>query len=241
MASAKEHYENHLARHYSWMMGNFTTCSGEFYSFFKVLGTIPHSTGIAIDLGAGNGLQSIPLACLGFSVIAIDFSRVLLEELKVLGEGLAIQVVEEDILNFPAYQGYTPELVVCMTDTILHLSSSQEVQNLIRNTYKELVPTGRFIISFRPLAVALQDEARFIPVQQDENKLFTCFLEYYSDFVKVFDIIHSKQDGVWTQQISSYQKLRLTEKQVVEWLEEAGFILEAIQNEKGFSILVAKK
>lgn len=42
----------------------------------------PTNSGVAVDLGAGCGFQSIPLAQLGFRVTAIDLDKKLLDELK---------------------------------------------------------------------------------------------------------------------------------------------------------------
>ena len=44
-------------------------------------GITPARSGRAVDLGAGCGFQSIPLARLGFAVTAIDIDRKLLDEL----------------------------------------------------------------------------------------------------------------------------------------------------------------
>src|SRR5688500_9210517 len=97
--TVKEHYDTHLANFYSWMTGDFETKQKEFQNFLKDNAIIPSSTEIAIDLGAGHGLQSVPLAKLGFNVIAIDFNKQLLGELKVNGKGLNIELVNDDLRN----------------------------------------------------------------------------------------------------------------------------------------------
>jgi 2-polyprenyl-3-methyl-5-hydroxy-6-metoxy-1,4-benzoquinol methylase len=80
--SAKKHYDSHLGNFYSWMIGDFSARSNEQQSFFTSHDILPHDNRIAVDLGCGNGIQSIALAKLGFEVIAVDFNNQLIEELR---------------------------------------------------------------------------------------------------------------------------------------------------------------
>ena len=195
----REHYENHLANYYSWMFGDFNDKLNENYRFFQCHNINPISSKIAIDLGAGCGFQSIPLAKIGFEVIAVDFSKKLLDELKSKSSGLSIEAIENDILNFDAYSDYKPELIVCMGDTITHLDSLKSIQELIFNNYEILLKNGKLILTFRDLGFELNDEDRFIPVNSDNNRIFTCFLEYHPTYVKVFDIVYEKEKRRWIQ------------------------------------------
>ncbi len=68
----KEHYENHLANYYSWMFGDFHAKLNENQRFFQRHSIKPISSKIAIDLGAGCGFQSIPLAKIGLDSIKIQ-------------------------------------------------------------------------------------------------------------------------------------------------------------------------
>lgn len=79
--TVKEHYDNHLGHIYSWMTGDFQTKCNEFRNFLTDNFILPSTNKIAIDLGAGHGLQSIPIAEIGFQVLAVDFNQQLLDEL----------------------------------------------------------------------------------------------------------------------------------------------------------------
>ncbi len=81
MPSVTEHYANILADHYSWLFGGFGEKAEENRQFFATQGISPHRNGVALDLGCGSGFQSIPLAQLGFRVLALDLSPTLLAEL----------------------------------------------------------------------------------------------------------------------------------------------------------------
>ena len=55
MTTVKEHYENHLAKHYSWISGGFAKNLEENRKFFKDHNVWSRGSGVAVDLGAGSG------------------------------------------------------------------------------------------------------------------------------------------------------------------------------------------
>src|SRR5688500_4284120 len=71
----KQHYDTLLGNIYSWMVGDFTYKMKEQKQFFVENGIEPKSTKVAIDLGAGHGLQSIGLAQCGYRVTAVDLNK----------------------------------------------------------------------------------------------------------------------------------------------------------------------
>jgi 2-polyprenyl-3-methyl-5-hydroxy-6-metoxy-1,4-benzoquinol methylase len=73
---------------------------------------------LAVDLGAGFGTHSIPLAHRGYSVLAIDSSPYLLEQLKAHAGVLPITAVEDDMLAFRRYLDRPADVVLCMGDTL---------------------------------------------------------------------------------------------------------------------------
>ena len=224
MASAKQHYAEVLADVYSWMSGGFAAATEKNLSFFQHHNISPIGSGIAVDLGAGCGFQSIPLAQLGFSVTAIDLDQKLLDELQDNSDGSAIARIQDDLINFEHHLDSKPELITCMTDTLLHLESRDKASFLFRKVLASLEKQGKFIITFRDLASELSELDRFIPVKNDDQTIFTCFLEYEPDTVKVHDLVYHKlDDGNWKLNKSFYRKLRLSKQWVDDQLKEVGF------------------
>ncbi|MBW4533316.1 MAG: class I SAM-dependent methyltransferase [Pleurocapsa minor HA4230-MV1] len=131
MPTVKQHYANVLADVYAWMLGGFDFALNKHTEFFRLNNISPQASGIAIDLGAGCGFQSIPLANLGFSVTAIDLDQKLLNELKANASNLNITTIQDDLINFEQYVDNQAELIVCMTDTLLHLESKRMSENSI--------------------------------------------------------------------------------------------------------------
>jgi 2-polyprenyl-3-methyl-5-hydroxy-6-metoxy-1,4-benzoquinol methylase len=95
MNTAKDHYDQQLASVYSWMAGTPESAIKRNYALFRQLEISLSQRGLAVDLGAGSGFQSIPLAELGFSVVAVDFCAALLSELSDRAGDLTIHTVHE--------------------------------------------------------------------------------------------------------------------------------------------------
>ncbi len=252
---AKFHYESHLAKYYSWIFGGAESCIVANAAFFRSHAIEPRSSKVAIDLGAGSGFQSIPLAQVGFDVVAIDFSRRMLDELAGSigesggganaggggeGSGLGIETIEADILDFDAYAGRNPELIVCMGDTLTHLKSLADVRSLIENCRRELVENGLLILSFRDLTEDLSGSERFIPVKNDEDLIFTCFLEYHTASVTVTDIVYERGTDGWDLKLNSYEKVKLPPATIAHYLTEAGFTVELDKNTNGMVTMICR-
>lgn len=239
MATVSEHYAEVLSDFYSWMSGGFEAAVQRNTDFFREHHLSPTGSGVAIDLGAGCGFQSIPLAKAGYSVTAIDIDAKLLAELKENCGDLQINPVQEDLLRFDEISPKGAELIVCMTDTIAHLESKEEVTSVFNKASQTLDDEGKLVLTFRDLTYELEGLERFFLVRSDEDTVFTCFLEYEDETVKVHDIIHQKRTGRWETHKSFYRKLRLSESWITEQLSDCGFARIASSSEHGFTTVIA--
>lgn len=237
----KDHYDNHLGKFYSWMIGDFEARTDEQYLFFKSNSVLPKENRVAIDLGCGNGIQSVALARSGFSVIAIDFNKQLLSELRSYIGDLSINIHEKDIMRFEEEIKNQVEVIACMGDTISHLSSIEDVRKIFKSMYSRLTDSGKIVLSFRDFSTPLSGDSRFIPVKADDNYILTCFLEYNDEKVNVTDILHVHENGKWIQKVSSYQKLRITEKDIKKLLCEQGFKIDSSEIINRLVYIIASK
>lgn len=241
MATVAEHYENLLADYYTWMFGDFDAkveANGHFFGYQCIA---PQKSGIAVDLGAGPGFQSLALAQMGFRVVAVDLSRKLLDELEGKRGDLPVTTVHDDMLNFPAHSKDPVELCVCMGDTLPHLESPDKVSELFDKVYQALDAGGRFIISYRDLSFELTGLSRFVPVRSDDTTIFTCFLEYEPEHVVVHDLVYVRLNERWELRKSSYQKLRLPLEWVLERLVKTGFSIDTCESNGGMVTVMADK
>ena len=122
MNAVTDHYARLLAPIYLWMAGGPSMALSQGAAELAAM-SVPQSKGAeAVDLGAGFGMHAIPLARLGYAVSAIDSSAALLSQLRQLGEGMDIRTIESDLLDFATHLDVPPELILCMGDTLTHLS-----------------------------------------------------------------------------------------------------------------------
>ena len=100
MATVREHYDQVLSDVYSWMHGGFEAAIERNIEFINKHQLVPRGSGVAVDLGAGCGFQSIPLAQAGYFVVAIDMDAKLLSELTSHCGELPITSIQDDLINF---------------------------------------------------------------------------------------------------------------------------------------------
>jgi hypothetical protein len=161
--------------------------------------------------------------------------------LKENAKKLAIETICDDLSNFTDYDRGSIELVVCMGDTLTHLESIKKAQTLFDKIYAALESGGRLVLSFRNLTVELRELDRFIPVKSDDHAIFTCFLEYEKDTVKVHDIIYEKKNTRWVLKKSFFRKLRISPAWTRNFLQSIGFRLEFDNEENGMITIIARK
>jgi SAM-dependent methyltransferase len=248
MTSVTEHYKQLLARHYTWMSGaDFAAKVAEQRAILQqvlVACGIAQPAGLALDLGSGPGFQSVALAELGFSpVVAVDTSAELLEELRTHIGMHRIETRQADLsaigdLTFPS----PAAVAVCMGDTLTHLPSKQTVESFLTGLHRTLSTGGLFVITYRDLTSELTGLDRFLPVRSDDEKIMTCFLEYESDdAVLVHDLIHIREGREWKLEKSSYRKLRLSQRWVLDALGSAGFSIVRHEPAGRLTLIVARK
>ncbi|MEU2715450.1 class I SAM-dependent methyltransferase [Streptomyces sp. NPDC007205] len=163
--------------------------------------------GPAIDLGCGSGAQTLALVRLGSpAVIAVDTSRRLLDELVTYAQDSAVVRAVHGDLRTVLPEAAEPGMVaavVCMGDTLPHLPAKADVPVLLGHISRALASGGHLVVTYRDLTVELRGTDRFIPVI-------------------VHDLLHTRTNGSWQQQTSSYSKLRIASSWLVEQCRAAG-------------------
>jgi SAM-dependent methyltransferase len=241
-AAIASHYDLHLAEHYSWLFGGLPERTADNRRFFESMGLRASPGMRALDVGAGSGFQSIPLAELGFDVTAVDLSAKLLAELREGAGKLSITTKNDDILRcIVDMDAGSFDACVCMGDTLTHLGSFGDVQRLLREVHRVTKPGARFVIALRDFTHELRGDERFVPVRADEHTVFSCFLEYEGDHVRVYDVIHRRTERGWDMRVASYKKLRIAPT----WLEkraiDIGFSCESQGTISGLVTLMLRR
>jgi SAM-dependent methyltransferase len=239
--SVEDHYEKLLARHYTWMRGDYGSKVREYQFLFEQAGILPRSGGKALDLGSGSGFQSLALADLGFEVLSVDTSETLLRELRDRTEGRIIRPVLDDMRDPRTYVTEGPfEVAVCMGDTLAHLRSYDEVEILFGDVLGVLEGGGALVLEFRDATRELEGVDRVIPLRMDDERIMATFLEYEADRINVHDMVFVRGADGWTMYKSAYAKLRLGEEKVLNLLRRTGFRSVSSEEDRGLVTVVAR-
>ncbi|WP_299460357.1 bifunctional 2-polyprenyl-6-hydroxyphenol methylase/3-demethylubiquinol 3-O-methyltransferase UbiG [uncultured Microscilla sp.] len=240
-SQVKTHYDTHLQSFYSWMMGSFDECMTQQQAFFETYNILPQGNKVAIDLGAGHGIQSVALATQGFEVTAIDFNKKLLAELQQNAGDLIIHTQEDNIQHIKKYAHLQPELIGCWGDTLAHLVSDRALETFIQDVAACLKKGSKFLCSFRNYSTQPSGTQEFIPVKSDNERLLTCVLNYEAQKVRVTDLLWEKKDEEWQQKVSSYYKIKISPGLIERLLHNNGFNVQVNALENGLHHIIAQK
>lgn len=193
---------------------------------------------VAVDLGCGPGFQTAALVQLGArTVYALDTSRTLLEELAQRVEAPGVRACCRDLLAFAEVVPDRIDTIVCMGDTLTHLSRRQDVARLFAQVAGALHADGRCVISFRDLSTTPTGTERFIPLRSTKDKIMTCFLERAGDVVIVHDLIHVRTSESWTLHKSAYPKLILPVDEIRDDARANGLRVDWEYQERGMTTM----
>lgn len=236
--SVEDHYRNLLAECYGWSLGGLDTAVVRNSALLRSLGFGEVAAGRALDLGAGNGAQSIPLASLGYQVTAVDSSSALLQELAAAAEH-DIDTRLGDMRDLSLWHEEDYDLIVCMGDSLTHLPELSDVYAVLDAASVSLRVGGALLLSFRdysqPLATGC---SRFIPVRSDDDRVMMCVIEPSGPHLNVTDVVHDRlNDGSWEMRVGTYQKVRIAPDRLVTHLEGVGLTLEERRSERGMILL----
>jgi SAM-dependent methyltransferase len=222
-APVTTHYDALLAARYTWMMGGLDGCLSSAGALLDAVGLTDEGSGSVLDLGAGAGYHARVLGSRGFTVTAVDTSETLLKELAEVCAGMPVKTLHTDLLDEASFAELGPfVLILCVGDTLTHLSSMKDVDRLIRMASRLLAPGGALLLQFREQPKELSPQDCVIKMRAERDRIMQCVLHFESDRVWVTDVAHEWNGQAWITTKSTYPKLRITTEGVLEIAATAG-------------------
>lgn len=122
--------------------------------------------GPVLELGAGTGRITLPVARSGLVVTGLETSRMMLQRAKMKAEQLSsrlrVEWVEGDITNF-SLGGRKFRLILAPFNVLQELRDLSEIEKCLRCVVEHLEPNGKFIVIVQPPRwEALKVERRFL-------------------------------------------------------------------------------
>ncbi len=109
--------------------------------------------GPVLELGAGTGRVTLPLARTGLVVTGLETSRLMLQRARMKAEQLSsklrVEWVEGDITNF-SLGGRKFRLILAPFNVLQELRDLNEIEKCLRCVADHLEPTGKFVVVVQP-------------------------------------------------------------------------------------------
>lgn len=134
------------AEHELWLDALQELCDGAENTFFK-------NELYIVDLGAGTGIFSIPLAKAGHQVVSVDLSEPMLKQMAAKLQnpyGARIAIVQQDLEIWETEKENVFDVAICLLDTINHLRPIA-LPHFFETVFKSLRPGGYFMFDFLSL------------------------------------------------------------------------------------------
>jgi len=180
--------ETQFTIHNSWAKFYDFVCEQSFGSAYQALtnntisaikGILPDK-GAVLDLGAGTGRITIPLAKQGYELFPVEISTEMSSVLtmNLIENQLKSYAQNNSIAGFK-YEGLKADMAVCVFTVLIYITSKEEMVKSIQNVAAHLKPGGLFFFDiasqqvFQGGIVTKANFRREIEITRTEGNIYT--------------------------------------------------------------------
>lgn len=104
--------------------------------------------GRILDIGSGTGTYAIPLAQLGYDVVALDYDQSMIDRLRDKAEALELHIdsFARDMMGLDDLIEDEYDGVLCIGNTLPHLKDMDEVKAFLKIVIKKMSHESAFVI-----------------------------------------------------------------------------------------------
>ncbi|MEO1665278.1 MAG: class I SAM-dependent methyltransferase [Chloroflexota bacterium] len=207
-----------------------------------------------LDASCGIGIQAVPLAQMGYDVVAADPSAGMLRKAHEIAEQYNVQekirFERANFLTLPEYVDGQFDAVITKGTALPHLLYDDEIEQAIKVFWDFLRPGGTLVIGMRDFGPFMEARPRFIPGfvhdLEDKGELITFEIWEWDDgpplIAKQKLYIVQSEDGkryTTKKRWVDFRPLSTDEVKVV--LLEAGFVDYEDRAERTDRIIITRK
>jgi glycine/sarcosine N-methyltransferase len=188
-----------------------------------------------LDAACGTGMHAIRLAQQGYLTAGADLSNKMVEKAQLNADRADLEILYKTAgfmhlqETFSEEKGYPFDALICLGNSLPHLTSEADIRNALQDFGACLKPGGLLILQNRNFDAVLAKQERWIAPQsrREGNKewLFLRFYDFDPDGLITFNIVRLSREGdsPWTQKISTARLFPLLKEKLAYLLEESGF------------------
>ena len=186
--------------------------------------------GRILDAGCGTGWHAIEFARWGYEAVGVDLSPQMVEMARGNARNAGVEV-DFEVGSFGELSeifGPTFDVVLCIGNSLPHLTTEGALQEAIRNFYAVLRPGGFVLVQNLNYDRQVAQQRRFFPAKgkevNDVETLIWRFTDYGRDGLITFHMaIFQKIEGQWRVQVHSTPQRPFLEKDALTVLPAVGF------------------
>ncbi len=189
-----DEFYDRLAADYGTMTGRGDSVG----SLRAVLEALTAQRGIrsAVDAGCGTGHHAVALALLGVRVLGVDSSAEMIRLARDLAAKHAVDARFErgDLRHLHEVAGGGWDCVLCLGNTIPHLTTKEELRKAFESFAATVRPGGWVIVQMLNYPLFLDRRERIVAISREGDHEFVRFYDYLPDRVR-FNVLCIRWKG----------------------------------------------
>lgn len=176
-----------------------------------------------VDMGCGTGVHAIALAQLGADVTGVDVSEGMLAKARLRAADAAVQVefLHGDFLA--AIPRSPVGLILCLGNSIPHLSSRDALLSVLETWRAQLVPSGAVVVQLLNYRRVLDARERIVNIRRDGTSTIVRFYDFLEDALRFNILSLHEEQGRFTHDLQSTTLLPFVQEDFETAARTAGF------------------